>query len=70
MHAAAKANQSEAELDRLAAAVGALDGQLAGIEAKAVAKFYALLTADQKAKYDERANRGGPAGGGGGFRRR
>jgi Spy/CpxP family protein refolding chaperone len=53
LRAAAKANQSEAELDRLGAAVGAIEGQLAAIDAKAFAKFYALLTAEQKQKYDE-----------------
>jgi len=70
LRAASKANQSEAELDRLAAAAGAIEGQLAAIDAKAFAKFYALLTADQKTKYDERGNRpGGPGPGPGGFRR-
>ena len=60
LRAAAKANQSDAELDRLGAAVGAVEGQLAAINAKAVAKFYALLTAEQKAKYDQVG--GGPRG--------
>jgi len=49
---AVKANASDAELDRLAAAIGVVEGQLAGIRAKASAKFYALLTAEQKTKYD------------------
>ncbi len=70
LRAAAKANQSEADLDRLAAAAGAIEGQLAGIDAKAVAKFYGLLTPDQKTKYDERGNRAGGPGPGPGFRRR
>lgn len=57
---AVKAGQSDAELDRLGAAVGAIEGQLAGIHAKAEAKFYALLTAEQKQKYDQRGSRPGP----------
>jgi Spy/CpxP family protein refolding chaperone len=57
---AVKAGRSEAELDRLAAALGVIEGQLAGIHAKAEAKFYTLLTAEQKQKYDERGNRMGP----------
>jgi len=69
LRAASKANQSEAELDRLASAAGAMEGQLAAIEAKAFAKFYALLTADQEMKYDEMRKRAGP-GPGPGFRRR
>ena len=59
LQTAIKANRSEAELDRLAAAVGTVEGQLIAIDAKASAKFYALLTAEQKAKYNELGNRGG-----------
>ena len=59
LQTAIKANGSETELDRLAAAVGTIEGQLLAINAKASAKFYALLTAEQKAKYDELGNRGG-----------
>lgn len=62
--AAIKANKPDADLERLAAAVGTVEGQIAAINAKAEAKFYALLTADQKTKYDsfhDRAN--GPGGG-------
>jgi len=55
---AVKANRSETELDRLGAAVGVIEGQLAAINAKASAKFYALLTAEQKQKYDELGSRG------------
>ncbi len=65
--AAVKANQSDTELDRLAAAVGTIEGQLAAISAKTSAKFYALLTAEQKAKYDELGNRGGRGGARSGF---
>ena len=59
LQTAVKANRSEAELDRLAAAVGTIEGQLIAVDAKASAKFYALLTAEQKAKYDELRSRGG-----------
>ena len=70
LKAAVKANKSDAELDRLAAAVGVVEGQIAGIHAKAQAKFYNLLTAEQKTKYDTlQANRGGGAGFGGAGRR-
>jgi Spy/CpxP family protein refolding chaperone len=57
LQAAVKSGQSDAELDRLAAAVGTIQGQLAGIQAKAQSKFYALLTAEQKQKYDAAGNR-------------
>ncbi|MFN0103620.1 MAG: Spy/CpxP family protein refolding chaperone [Bryobacteraceae bacterium] len=53
-----KANNSDAVLDRLAAAVGTVQGQIAAINAKASAKFYALLTAEQKTKYDALGERG------------
>ena len=62
LQTAVKANRPEAELDRLAAAVGTIEGQLVAIDAKASAKFYALLTPEQKAKYDELRNRGGGRG--------
>lgn len=65
LNTAVKANRPDAELDRLALAVGAIDGQLLGIGAKANAKFYALLTAEQKTKYDARSSQG-PGGGRGG----
>lgn len=61
-----KANRADTELDRLGAALGAIEGQIAAIQAKAQAKFYALLTAEQKTKYDQLGNRG--AGGGPGRR--
>jgi Spy/CpxP family protein refolding chaperone len=57
LEAAIKTNPADAELDRLAAAVGVVHGQLAAIQAKAEAKFYALLTAEQKTKYDGLKNR-------------
>jgi len=55
-------NKPDAELDRLAAAVGTVEGQLAAIHAKASAKFYALLTPEQKQKYDQLGERRGPGG--------
>jgi Spy/CpxP family protein refolding chaperone len=67
--AAVKAGKGDGELDSLGAAVGVVQGQMAATGAKASAKFYALLTAEQKAKYDARGERGG-MGGGGGPRRR
>ncbi|MBY0507087.1 MAG: Spy/CpxP family protein refolding chaperone [Bryobacteraceae bacterium] len=63
LRAAVKLNRPDAELDRLAAAVGVVEGNLAGIRAKADAKFYILLTAEQKTKYDALlASRGGGPG--------
>lgn len=64
---AVKANASDAEIDRLSAAIGVIHGQVTAIQAKAQAKFYALLTAEQKTKYDARgggmgAGAGGPRG--------
>lgn len=66
LNAAVKANRADTELDRLAAAVGVVEGHLAGIRAKASAKFYALLTAEQKTKFDAMQANRGPGGPGGG----
>ncbi len=63
--AAVKTNAADTQLDRLAAAVGTVHGQLEAIRAKANAKFYALLTAEQKTKYDALGNRGAGGGRGG-----
>lgn len=64
LRSAIKQGQPDAQLEQLAAKAGTLDGQMLAIQAKASAKFYTLLTADQKAKYDEMGNRrGGPGGG-------
>ena len=52
MRAAIKAGKSDADLESIAAAQGKLVGELAGIHAKAVAKIYATLTPEQKAKAD------------------
>ncbi len=62
LKAAIKTNASDSELDRLAAATGVIHGQLEAIQAKASAKFYALLNAEQKTKYDSLGNRQGGAG--------
>jgi len=68
LNQAVKEGQSDAQIDQLAAAVGVSEGQLAGIRAKASAKFYALLTDEQKAKFDEMklGRRGGGRRGRGG----
>ena len=67
LRTAVKSNSSDTQLDTLAAAVGTIEGRLVAVNAKAQAKFYALLTAEQKTKYDELgAGRGGPGRGPGG----
>lgn len=48
--AAAKSNASDAEIDRLSANVGNLSSQLTAIRTKTFAKFYAILTPEQKDK--------------------
>lgn len=58
LNTAIRANASDAEIDRLSAAIGTIEGQLTAIQAKASARFYALLTAEQRTKYDQRG-RGG-----------
>jgi Spy/CpxP family protein refolding chaperone len=50
---AAKASAADSQIDQLAAALGDLTGQLASIQTKAFAKFYALLTTDQRTKLDQ-----------------
>lgn len=65
LKAAVKTNAPDSDLDRLGAAVGAVQGQMAALHAKASAKFYALLTADQKTKFDALGDRGGMGPGGG-----
>ena len=53
-------------IDQVSATIGTLQGQLTAINSKADAAFYAILTADQKTKYDSMPH-GGPGGPGGGF---
>jgi Spy/CpxP family protein refolding chaperone len=50
---AAKSNAADAVIDQLAATVGTTSGQLTAIQTKAFAKFYALLTTEQRTKLDE-----------------
>lgn len=65
LRAAVKKNDT-ATIDALAIAAGTLSGQMTAIESKADAAFYAILTADQQAKYDAMPRgRGGPGGPGG-----
>jgi Spy/CpxP family protein refolding chaperone len=51
-------------IDAAASQLGQVEGQLAALRGKAEAKFYAVLTTDQKTKYDSRPMRG-PGGFGG-----
>ena len=53
LHDAAKSNAADAAIDQLAATLGATSGQLAAIQTKAFAKFYTLLTTEQRTKLDE-----------------
>jgi Spy/CpxP family protein refolding chaperone len=67
---AVKANNT-ATIDAVSVTIGTLEGQLTDINAKAEASFYAILTADQKAKYDSMPHGGpgfGPPGPGPGGR--
>ncbi len=47
---AVKSGAPDAQIDQLSTAVGPLASQLAAIRAKTLAKFYAILTPDQKDK--------------------
>jgi Spy/CpxP family protein refolding chaperone len=42
-----------ATIDQLAAEIGTLSGQTTAIQSKAEAAFYAILTSDQQAKFDQ-----------------
>jgi Spy/CpxP family protein refolding chaperone len=53
-----------AAISTLSVTAGVLSGQLTAINSKAEAAFYAMLTADQQAKYDSQPH-GGPGGPGG-----
>lgn len=46
-----------ASIDQLSRDIGAATTELTSIESKAQAAFYAILTAEQKAKYDSRRGR-------------
>ena len=65
LRAAAKAASSDPAIDNLAANLGAVYAQAVAAQAKAYARFYLLLTPDQKQKLDSlTALPGGGAGGG------
>jgi Spy/CpxP family protein refolding chaperone len=64
MRAAVK--NSPGTIDQLAAEIGSLTGQIAAIQNKADAAFYAILTADQKTKLDQSGGFGGRGRGMGG----
>lgn len=53
LSAAAKANTSDAEIQRLAVEQGRLMGKLIAIRTAASAKFYQLLTPEQRTKADQ-----------------
>ena len=66
---AVKKNDTAA-IDQLSLMAGTLSGQLTAISSKAEAAFYAILTSDQKTKFDampHRGHGGGHRGPGGGF---
>jgi Spy/CpxP family protein refolding chaperone len=56
-------NNNAAAIEQLSATIGALTGQMTAIQSKAEAAFYAILSADQRTKYDEVGR--GPFGPGG-----
>ncbi len=59
---------SVAAIDQAASEIGGLHGQLTAIQAKADAAFYAILTPEQRTKYDALPRGGpGPGFGPGGF---
>lgn len=58
---AVKTNNT-ASIDQVSASIGTIEGQLTAINAKADAAFYAILTPEQKTKYDAAPHRG-PGGG-------
>ena len=53
--AATKTNSVDSQIDRLSADLGAVFAQAVAVQAKAYARFYALLTPDQKQKFDKLA---------------
>ena len=48
-----KAGKSDAEIDQLSVQIGSLMGQMTAVHTMAFAKFYALLTPDQRTKAQE-----------------
>lgn len=65
LQAAVKSNAT-ATIDQLAASVGTTTGQITGIQNKADAAFYAILTADQQTILNSSVGFGGGRGGPGG----
>src|SRR5437868_12941347 len=65
LQTAVKSNATST-IDQLANSIGVLQGQVLAIQSKANAAFYAILTADQKTKFDQLGPRGfgGPGPGG------
>jgi|YNPMSStandDraft_1061717.scaffolds.fasta_scaffold09277_1 Spy/CpxP family protein refolding chaperone len=63
LQAAVKANDA-AGLDRASRDIGAATAEITLIESRAEASFYALLTPEQKQKYDQMPGRGLGMGGG------
>jgi Spy/CpxP family protein refolding chaperone len=55
--AGAVKSDSENQIDQVAQQQAQLRAQMEAIHAKTLAKFYAILTPDQKAKVDQRMNR-------------
>jgi Spy/CpxP family protein refolding chaperone len=51
--AAGKAKGTDSQIDQLSADLGAIFAQAVAVQAKAYARFYALLTPDQKQKFDK-----------------
>jgi hypothetical protein len=65
LQAAVKSNAT-ATIDQLAASIGTTTGQITGIQNKADAAFYAILTADQQTILNASGGFGGGRGGPGG----
>jgi Spy/CpxP family protein refolding chaperone len=54
---AAIKSDNEAQIDQLSQQDAQINAQARAIHAKAMAKFYSILTPDQKAKFDQRGHR-------------
>ena len=59
---AVNSNAPEPQIDRAAAQIGTLQGQMTAIHSKTQAKFLATLTADQKKKLETLGEGRGPGG--------
>jgi protein CpxP len=67
---AAKSGASDAQIDQLAAKVGPLSAQLAAAQAKTFAKFYTILTPEQRTQLADKSFMGRGAGMGNSFSHR